>query len=475
MKRIAVLLLAGVSIAACVSAPSTTPSQIEVKSETLGLSATPEPDISDRWWTAFGDRQLDDLVDQALSGNPTLQVALARMRQAQSELSAVRAGTYPQLTGDAQEQRQYFSKSYIIPPPFGGTTQWIGTAQANLSWSLDFFGKQQSQVDKARSSADAAALDATAARLALAGSVAEAYISLARAYVLRDVAQDAVKQREGVFNLTANRVKSGLENKSAEKQAEALLAIEREDLIRAEANIALAEHEIASLIGRGADVYDHIARPQLNYAALALPDTLPADLLARRADIQAAKARIDAAMAGREVARKAFYPDINLLAFAGFAAIGLSPMFSAQSLTYGAGPAIHLPIFDAGKLRADFAGATAELDAAVADYNASVVGAVKQTADALTQLKSLEDQAGQQRAALAASEESFRLAQSRYRNGLSPQLNVLDAENILLEARRQQATIDSDLAAERVMLLTALGGGFGGQTKISTNQDASHE
>ncbi|HVP84401.1 MAG TPA: efflux transporter outer membrane subunit [Rhizomicrobium sp.] len=475
MKRFAVLLLASVSVAACVSAPSTTPSQVEVKSETLGLGAEPTPTISDDWWTAFGDKQLDTLMAQALAGNPSLQVALARMRQAQSELSATRAGTYPQLTGDAQEQRQYFSKSYIIPPPYGGTTQWIGTAQANLSWDLDLFGKQQSEVDKARSSAQAVALDATAARLALAGSVTQAYISLSRAYVLRDVAEDAVKQREDVFNLTSNRVKSGLENKSSSKQSEALLAIEREDLIRAKANVDMAEHEIASLIGRGADIYGHIARPQLKADALSLPETLPADLLARRADIQAARARIDAAMAGREAARKAFYPDINLAAFVGFAAIGLSPMFSAQSLTYGAGPAIHLPIFDAGKLRADYAGATAGLDEAVADYNASVVGAVKQAADAVTQLRSLEDQAGQQRAALAASEDSFRLAQSRYRNGLSPQLNVLDAENVLLQARRQQATIESDLATERVTLLMALGGGFDSQTKISTNQDAGHE
>jgi len=475
VKRVVVVLLASVSVAACVSAPSTTPSQVEVKSEALGLSADVAPAISDTWWTAFGDKQLDELVGQALAGNPSLQVALARMRQAQSELSATRAGTYPQLTGDAQEQRQYFSKSYIIPPPYGGTTQWIGTAQANLSWNLDLFGKQQSEVDKARSSAEAVALDATAARLALAGSVTQAYVSLSRAYVLRDVAEDAVKQREDVFNLTANRVKSGLENKSSEKQAEALLAIEREDLIRAKANVELAEHEIASLIGRGADVYGHIARPQLQADALSLPESLPADLLARRADIQAAKARIDAAMAGREVARKAFYPDINLAAFAGFAAIGLSPMFSAQSLTYGAGPAIHLPIFDAGKLRADYAGATAELDEAVADYNASVVSAVKQTADAVTQLRSLEDQAGQQRAALAASQDSFRLAQSRYRNGLSPQLNVLDAQNILLQARRQQASIASDLASQRVTLLMALGGGFASQTKISSNQETSHE
>ncbi len=466
MKRLSIVLLASVSLAACVSAPSTTPSQIEIKPETLGLSATPAPAIADTWWNGFGDRQLDDLVAQALAGNPSLQAALARMRQAQSELSATRADTYPQLTADAQEQREYFSKSYIIPPPYGGTTQWIGTAQANLSWSLDFWGKQSSMVDKARSSAQAAGLDATAARLALAGSVTQAYVSLSRAYVLRDVAEAAVKQRQDVFDLTSNRVKSGLENKASQKQAEALLAIEREDLIRAKSAVELGEHQIASLIGRGADVYGHIARPQLKMGALSLPDTLPADLLARRADIQAAETRITAAMAGREVARKAFYPDINLAAFAGFAAIGLSPMFSASSLTYGAGPAIHLPIFDAGKLRAEYAGATAELDAAVADYNADVVGAVKEAADALTQLRALEEQAVQQRAALDASQESFRLAQSRYRNGLNPQLNVLDAQNVLLQAQRQQATIDADLASQRVALLMAMGGGFD-----STHQD----
>jgi NodT family efflux transporter outer membrane factor (OMF) lipoprotein len=476
VKRFAVILLASVSVGACVSAPSTTPSQVEIKPNSLGLGAVQTPAISDAWWTAFGDKQLDDLVTQALAGNPTLQVALARMRSAQSELSSVRAGTYPQITGDAQEQRERFSKSYIIPPPYGGTTQWIGTAQANLSWSLDFWGKQQSQVDKARSEAEAAALDATAARLALAGSVTQAYISLWRAYVLHDVADEAVRQREGVFKLTATRVKSGLENKASEKQAEALLAMEREGAIRARANVDLAEHQIAWLIGRGADIYGHIARPKLADDALALPGSLPADLLARRADIQAARARIEAATAGRDVARKAFYPDINLMAFAGFAAVGLSPMFSAQSLTYGAGPAIHLPIFDAGKLRADYAGATAGLDAAVADYNASVVGAVKETADALTQLRSLQDQAGEQRASLAASEESFRLAQSRYRNGLNPQLNVLDAENTLLQARKAQATIKSDLASQRVTLLMALGGGFGSETRISSaNQDTSHE
>jgi NodT family efflux transporter outer membrane factor (OMF) lipoprotein len=423
------------------------------------LSAAPTPAIADAWWKAFGDPQLDALVDQALKGSPTLQVALARMREAQAQLSVSRAATYPQLTLDGQEERTHFSSNYIIPPPYAGTMQWYGQVQANLSWSLDLFGKQAAQVDAARSSAEAAALDAEAARLALAGTVTQAYISLDRAYLLADVADETVKQREGVLRLTAGRVNSGLDSKVSDEQAKALLAIAKEDQIRANAARDLAVHQIAALIGRGADAYN-ISRPNLNRSALALPAVLPADLLARRADIAAAEARIDAATSGRQAAHQAFYPDINLIGAAGFAAIGLSTLFTGSSGQYGIGPAIHLPIFDAGELRAKYAGATAQLDEAVAGYNQSVVGAVKQTADAITQLQALEGQAAQQGEALRASNASFDLATRRYRSGLSPQLNVLSAEDVLIQAKRQDAAISADLLSSRVSLLMALGGGY---------------
>jgi NodT family efflux transporter outer membrane factor (OMF) lipoprotein len=469
MKHLLSLLLTAALLAGCVSAPSTKPSEKPLKPETLGLSATPEPQIADAWWTAFGDPQLDALVDRALKGSPTLAAAMARLREAQSELSASRAATYPQASLDGQETRERFSKDYIIPPPYGGTTQWVGTVQANLSWSLDLFGKLSAEVDKARATANAAALDAAAARLLLAGNVTQAYIALSRAYVLSDVAQEAVKQREGILSLTAGRVNSGLDNEASRQQAEALLASAREDLIRANANRDIAVHQIAALIGRGADAYT-VTRPQLNDTALALPTTLPADLLARRTDIAAAQSRIEAAISGRQMAHAAFYPDINLIGLAGWAAIGLGPMFSSAALQYGAGPAIHLPIFDAGKIRADYAGATAELDLSVADYNEAVVTAVKQTADALTQLRAVEDQGVQQKLALGAAQASFDLATRRYRSGLSPQLNVLNVEDLLIQTRREQAALAADTASARVALVMALGGGFKPISKPDTKQ-----
>ncbi|MEI9887124.1 MAG: efflux transporter outer membrane subunit [Rhizomicrobium sp.] len=463
-------VLAFALLGGCVDAPSTTPREVAIEPAGLGLDSAATPAIADTWWTAYGDPQLDALIAKALAGSPTLAAAMARTRQAQSQLSVSRAATYPQVNGDGLLLRERLSEHFIAPPPIGGTTQWIGLTQASLSWSLDLFGKQAAQIERARATAEAAALDAEAARLMLSGLVTQAYIWLWRADLLIDVARDAVKQREGILGLTASRVRGGLDNPASERQAEALLAMARQDLVRAEADRDIAVHQIAALIGRGADAYD-IKRPQLDAAALALPATLPADLLARRADIAAAQARIAAAFAGREVARKAFYPDINLLGMAGFAAIGLGPLFTGSSLQYGGGAAIHLPIFDAGTLRAEYAGATAGLDLAVADYNTAVITAVQQTADALSELRAAQDQASEQRRALDASAASLALATERYRSGLNPQSNVLDAESLVIDARRRDAALLAGTASARVGLLMAVGGGFSSSSNPARNPD----
>lgn len=452
--------LAAVMLPACVTVPNTPVTASRLDAEELGLADAKAAAISDTWWKAYGDPQLDALIGQALRGSPTLTAALARLHQAQAGLVASGATVYPQITADGSEQRQRFSSSYIIPPPYGGATEWLGTVQANLQWSLDFWGRQSAKVALARSSLEAAALDAAAARLALSAAVTRGYIDLARAYALRDLSAETVTQRASILQLTNTRVHNGLESTAAQKNAEALVALARMDRVRADSDVQLAGHQLAALIGRGADFYATLSRPQLNPDAIALPRLLPADLLARRADIQAARARIDAALSGREAARTAFYPDINLAAFAGWSAIGLGSMFEAPARTYGAGPAIHLPIFDAGALRAQYAGALASLDATVADYNGAVIEAVKQAADALTQLRALDEQTSEQRVALDAARQSFQLAQIRYRNGLTTQLSVLDAESALLQAMTRAATLSADVASQRVALLAAVGGGF---------------
>ena len=165
-------------------------------------------------------------------------------------------------------------------------------------------------------------------------------------------------------------------------------------------------------------------------------------------------------MKGREAAHADFYPDINLAALAGFQAIGLSNLVTGNAFTMGLGPAVHLPIFDAGKLRAQYARATADLDLAVSDYNGAVLGAIKQTADAMTQVKSLEAQRVQQQDAVTSAEKAFRIAEDRYRGGLQTQLPMLTAEATLLQARQALVGVVAQGAQQRITLMLTVGGGF---------------
>ncbi|HEX3753658.1 MAG TPA: efflux transporter outer membrane subunit [Rhizomicrobium sp.] len=454
-------LLSTSVLGGCVDTPPTAPQLKSIQDSSLGLNGVAAPQISSEWWKAFGDPQVDRLAALVMANNPTLQGALARIRAAQAELAVDRTGEYPQATLDGQEQRLRFSKDYIIPPPYAGTYRWYGQVAANLTWDLDFWGKQADLIEQARQNANAAALDAAAAHLAIAGAFAQTYIDLVLAYEDGDIADANVRERGDILKLTEDRDAQGLESDAAVEQAKALLAMAKEDQIRVTAQRETIVHALAALAGQGADAYGGITKPtpQLD-AALPLPEKLPVDLLSRRPDIIAAKARIAAALAGREAAHADFYPDINLTGLVGFQAIGLSNLIGANAFTYGAGPALHLPIFDAGKIKARYAGATAGLDSAIADYNNTVLTAVRQTADALTQVRSLTERRKQEADALASAQRAFTLAQSRYKSGLATEIVVLTAESTLLAAREQMAALIAQSAVERATLLLCVGGGF---------------
>jgi NodT family efflux transporter outer membrane factor (OMF) lipoprotein len=455
------LLLTTPFLQGCVAAPPTTPQLKEIAPESLGLGTAAAPQFPDAWWAAFRDPQVDHLAGLLVADNPTLSGAIAKIRMAQSDAAAAGAAALPQVTLDGSEQRTLFSKDYIIPPPYGGSYRWFGQLETNLSWQLDFWGKQKDLIAKAGDNANAAMLDAQAARLAVSGAFAQSYIGLYLAYVDGDIADATVAEREEILKLTQGRFNSGLENASALEQAKALLALARVDRQRFAAQRDMEIHAIAALTGQGAAAYATFVRPTPDLdAALPLPETLPADLLARRPDILAARARVDAAAKGREAAHADFYPNINLTAAIGFQAIGLSNLISGDAFTMGVGPAIHLPIFDAGRIRAQYAGATAQLDVAVSDYNNAVLNAIKQTADAMTQVKSLAGQRADQQAALDSATRAFKLAEERYTSGLSDQIPMLTAESTLLTAREQMAGLVAQNAIQRITLLLSVGGGF---------------
>jgi NodT family efflux transporter outer membrane factor (OMF) lipoprotein len=478
MKK-SLALISALMLSACVDAPPTTPQVKQVAQSDLGLNGQAAPHYPREWWKAFKDPQVDRLAPMVIANNPTLLGALAKMRAAQVELAVNRAEDRPQVTLDGSEQRVLFSKDYIIPPPYGGSYRWYGSLTADMSWDLDFWGKQAALIAKARNTAQANALDAEAAHLALSGAFAQAYVDLLLNYQNGDVADATVAERTEILSISQGRFDAGLENASAVEQAKSLLSIAEADQLRYAAAREMDIHAIAALAGQGAALYDTVMRPAPDVdAAIPLPDKLPADLLARRPDILAAKARIEASVQGREAAHADFYPDINLAALAGFQSIGLANMFTGGAFTMGLGPALHLPIFDAGKLRAQYAHATADLDSSVADYNGAVVDAIKQTADAMTEVKSLAAQRGHQEDAVKSASRAYEIARERYRSGLATQLPMLTAESTLLQARQELAGVVADGLKQRITLLLTVGGGFEPEaapdTKIA-KQDISHD
>ena len=460
MKTARFALLAPLLASAC-AIPHSPPAVAPVAPATLGLAGPATPAIADTWWTSFGDAQLDRLVTDATAGNPQLAVALARIAQAQAVLSARDAANGPDVTLDGSAQVARLSGRYTIPPPFAGSVRFVGQAQANLNWNLDLFGRQKAAIESARASTQAAALDLAAARLAIAGSVVQTYIDLARAEAEAGIARRTIATRQESLRLVDIRIRNRLASNLQATAAQTLLAQAQGALVRAEGSRALATNALAALAGRGPDYAATIRPATLTFdAALPLPTQVPADLLARRPDIAAGLARIDAAAAGRQVARRAFYPNVNLAALAGFQAVGLGNLFSLDAGTAGAGPAVHLPLFDNGRLKADLAGATAALDLATADYNDRVVGAVKEAADAIALVGNLARQRTRTAEVVRGFAETDRLNAIRVSSGLDSKLDLVDNDVRLLDAQLAQANLAAEAARQRVALVLALGGGF---------------
>jgi NodT family efflux transporter outer membrane factor (OMF) lipoprotein len=453
------ILLAALLVAGC-AAPATQQAVAPVTPTALGLTGQAPPVAAD-WWRGFGDPQLDALVTQAVAGNPSLDAALARVAQAQAVLSTRRADTGPQATLDAQGQISRLSGRYTIPPPFAGSTRFVGTALGNLGWNLDLFGRQRAAIRAAEAQGTAALLDLAAARLALSASVVSTYLDLVRAEAQGRIAERTIAARTGSLRLVDVRIRNRLASEIDRQSATTLLAQAEQALVRARAAATLAKNALAALAGRGVDHPATIRPTMLRLdAALPLPATVPADLLARRADIAAAQARIAAAAAGRQVAERAYYPNVNLAALAGFQAVGIGNLFSLDAGTVGVGPAISLPLFDAGRRRADLAGASAALDLATADYNDRVIGAVREAADAIAQIDALQADRVQQRDVVRGYAETGRLNAIRVASGLDSRLDLIDNDIRILAADQADADLAADAAQARVRLVMALGGGF---------------
>jgi NodT family efflux transporter outer membrane factor (OMF) lipoprotein len=447
----------GLSTQASLTEPNALAASKSLQGAAQSPAAWPRAD----WWKRFNDPQLDQLIDEALAASPTLRVAAARVRTALAFTQSAQSALYPRVDGNAGITRERFPQNGLIPPPFNGTWQTQAQLQATLSYELDFWGKNRAAYASALGQAKAAEVDAFAARLALSASIAQAYVQLQHAYLQLDVAERSLAERAHIHKLTLERFAAGIDSRLAVKQAEAALPATREQIAQLQETIGLTRDQLAALLGAGPDRGLAIARPAPGaLAAVEIPSNLPAELIGRRPDIVAQRWRVEAARQDIQVAKAQFYPNVNLSAFVGLQSLGLSNFFQGSARTLGAGPAVTLPIFDAGRLRGNLAGTDAEYDAAVELYNQALADALRDVVDQLISFRSIEEQRAQHTLADATVREAYDLALARFREGVGNYLEVLTAESQLLA----QQSLDADLRARElnlsINLARALGGGF---------------
>jgi NodT family efflux transporter outer membrane factor (OMF) lipoprotein len=452
----AVALLAG-----CVLPPKDSPHPRPLENDRVGLTGIAVEPAPDGWWGSFQDPQLDRLIRTGLRDSPTLAEAQARVAEALAQAQAAHSALLPHANLDASALYQRAPENYLIPPPLAGHSFWMGQAGATLGWDIDFWGKQAHAVRRAQLLTDSARLDVDNARLMLAGAIAQAYVELYRENAFADIAKRSEAQRQNIVNITRRRVAAGLDTRLELREAEGQLPQARVARAQAQAAADLAIHRLAVLTGAGAEGYGSIEPPALNVeAALPVPVVLPINLLARRPDVLAARLSVAAADAQRLSDKAAFYPTVNLQALAGFGAFGLNNLVQGSARGYGAGPLISLPLFDGGRLQAQYRGSEAGLDAAIAEYNDTVLHAVQQTADQITQIAALGRERLDQQQTLEANEAAYQLAEERYQAGLASYLSVLNAETQVLTARQTMVDILASQAVARVTLLLAVGGSF---------------
>ncbi|MEH6416978.1 efflux transporter outer membrane subunit [Pseudomonas sp. CGJS7] len=412
------------------------------------------------WWTALGDAQLNGLIDEALAGTPSLDAADARVRQAVAQAGLADAARKPTLGGTAQYSGVQLPET-LAPGDIGGKYMGADVLMLSFKYSPDLWGGKRARWQAALGQTRAAEVEAQAARLTLSSNIARAYVSLAQSFEALDVAKAEKDRSERLLGLGQQRVKAGLDNQLQIRNAQSASASADQQIQSAQQQIDATRNALAALLGKGPDRGLDIARPTLLAAkGPAVPAVLPSELLGHRPDVVAARWRVEASSHGIKAAKADFYPTVNLSAIVGLATGHLSDLFSSDAALLQGGPAISMPIFDGGRLRSQLAESDAEYDLAVANYNQSLVGALREVADALQSSRSLDGQLASAQQARDAAQQAWQIASTRYRAGLGTQLDVLSAQRPLLQLDQQLAGLRAQRYAAQIDLDRALGGGL---------------
>jgi multidrug efflux system outer membrane protein len=474
--RPAAIAMALVGAAACAGLPPKhTPVQLTSAAPLDGLESAgggewPAKD----WWKRYRDSTLDQLIELGLASSPTLATAHARYDSARQSVRIAGAAAGVRVDASADIDRQRLSDNGLIPPQLLGFT-WYNQADLGLqaSYTFDWWGKQRALVEAAIDQAHAAQADRSAASLMLASSIADAYfgwqadqsrLALAREY-------EAIVQREGA--IAAARVKAEVDPAENTERSDLALAAARERIAALDGSSKLRVVALAALVGRSMAELPALQAKPLPAVSGPLPDDVKIDLISRRADITASRWRVEAAERNLDSARADFFPDVTINALLGLSSIDAGKLLEYGSRVPQAAAAIHLPIFDAGRLKARYGAGQAAIDSAVANYQDTLVGAARDVALQATSRAQLVSQRTQRALEVDAARRLRGSAAARVRQEITDWRPELTATESWIEQRDALLQLDAAALAADIALQRALGGGYESPQKLANSHSAT--
>jgi NodT family efflux transporter outer membrane factor (OMF) lipoprotein len=422
--------------------------------------------LVDAWWKHFKDAELDSLVERAVRSNLDLKIAAARVREARSQYQMTSADFWPTAGASGSYERQLQSKnqpligSLPLPSnvPFENNVYQAGF---DASWEIDVFGGTRRGTEAGKAKAAAAELGRRDTLVTLLGEVARNYVE-ERGYQRRlKIVHQNVAAQEEILAITQDRLNHGLASNLDVQQAATVAAATRAEIPTLETDLRTSIHRLGVLLGQppGTLLEELSAEAPIPAAPLEVPVGLPSELLLRRPDVQKAERELAAATAQIGVATAELFPKFSLTGAAGFQSVSAGDWFSSGSRFWSLGPTVQWRIFDAGHIRANIKVQNARQEQALANYEKTVLTSFEDVENALVayaqeqvRRRSLED-------AAKSSQESLRLANQLYANGLANFINVLDAERSLYQAQDQFVKSERTVTLNLIRLYKALGGG----------------
>jgi len=419
----------------------------------------PARQIALNWWDGFHDPQLSRLIMLALMDSPNMHSAEARVRQAQHLAEGSVAPLLPSLDFSAYFQREKFPQFGLIPPPFNGKIFNISDVGVNFNYNFDIWGKNRQILAATVNEQCATEADLAEARLVISTTVANTYFELLNNIAQVAIAKDNLRQSQQILKIVSERANKGIESAIPVQYAlvnmqTARLTVEQfkqaENLARNQLAVLSGKNPLATKISTRDMVYKHYR--------ISLPKSLTANVLARRPDITAAKFRVEAAAHSINAAKAGFFPNFNLTALFSYQSVLQNRLFEVGSQDNFVTGAIDLPIFDAGRRRANLGVKYAEYDLAIGYYNQTILTALREVADQLAILYAINSQIDMQQNVLYATEQNYKLFMLRYHHGIINIMELLEYKQLLLKQQAIYHNLQTRHLQTVVTTLKALGG-----------------